>query len=249
MKHAIAALLVCLAAAAQEPPAFAPEMRAIEERVEGVLGAAALHLESGRIAGWRARERFPLVELAQLPVALHAMAQMELGEMPFHKLIRFEPAGFAPGHSPLRDRDPEGAVLTIGQLLEAAVRDNDASASDRLLALGGGPGALDRRISRWFGDGIRVDRSFAEPDAAFRLSPSRERFPMDSRDTATPEALALLMATIEEGRLLHPNSHERLRQWMRATPHGASGCRRHGATPCSIASPVPPRIGTAETCA
>lgn len=222
MKQAVAALLVCAAAAAQEPPAFAPEMRAIEQRVEGMLGAAAIHLESGRLAGWRARDRFPLLELAQLPVVLHAMAQMELGDMPFHKLVRFDPAGFAPGHSPLRDRYRDGAVLTIGQLMEAAVRDNDASASDRLLALGGGPGAVDKRISRWFGDGIRVDRSFVELDAAFRLAPSPAGFPAGERDTATPEALALLMAAIEEGKLLHPKNHERLRQWMRETPHGAA---------------------------
>lgn len=217
-----ALLLLCLGLHAQEAPSFAPEMQALEERAGGLLGAAAIHLESSRLAGWRARERFPMLELAQLPVALHAMAQMELGEMPFHKLVRLEPAGFAPGHSPLRDRYPKGAVLTIGQLLEAAVRDNDASASDRLLALGGGAGAVDKRISRWFGEGIRLDRSFAELDEAFRHAPSTESFLAGERDTATPETLALLMATIEEGKLLHPKNHERLRQWMRGTPHGAA---------------------------
>lgn len=221
MRAAAVLLLACLCLRAQQTPSFAPEMRAIEDRIGGTLGAAAIHVETGRIAGWRAQDRFPLLELAQLPVALHALAQMELGEMPFHKLVRLEPADFAPGHSPLRSRYPDGAVLTIGQLLEAAVRDNDASASDRLLALGGGPAVVQKRMARWFGEGIRVDRSLAELDLAFRLAASRERFLMDARDTATPEALALLMSAIEEGNLLHPKSHERLRQWMRDTPHGA----------------------------
>ncbi|MCS7041406.1 MAG: class A beta-lactamase-related serine hydrolase [Bryobacteraceae bacterium] len=221
MKRAFPALLACLVLRAQDPAAFAPEMRAIEERVGGMAGAAAIHLESGRIAGWRAKERFPMLELVQLPVALHALAQMELGEMPFHKLVRFEPARFAPGHSPLRDRYPDGAVLTIGQLLEAAVRDNDASATDALLALGGGPAAVEKRMARWFGEGIRVGRSLSDLDLAFRMAPSRERFLMDEGDSITPETLALLMSAIEEGKLLHPKSHERLKQWMRGTPHGA----------------------------
>lgn len=221
MRTALLVLALSMRAAAQAPPAFAAEMRALEQQVSGMLGAAAIHLESGRLVGWRAKERFPMLELVQLPVAMHALAQMELGEMPFHKMVRIEPADFTPGHSPLRLRYPEGGVVTIGQLLEAAVRDNDATASDRLLALGGGPAAATRRVERWFGDGIRIDRSLAELDLAWRLAPSRESFLLDARDTATPEAFALLMAVIEEGKLLHPKSHQRLRQWMRDTAFGA----------------------------
>jgi len=207
MKRAAVLLLAWLPASAQEPPAFAAAMRGIEARVEGTLGVAGLHLETGRLAGWRAKERFPLIELAQLPVALHAFAQMELGEMPFHMMLRIEPGDFGPGHSPLRERYPQGGVVTVGQLLEAAVRDNDASASDKLLALGGG---------------LRIDRSFADLAVAIRYAASPARFLLDERDSATPEAFALLMSSIEEGKLLHPSSHERLRQWMRATPHGAA---------------------------
>jgi len=222
MKRAAILLLAWLPASAQEPPAFAAAMRGIEARVEGTLGAAGLHLETGRLAGWRAKERFPLIELAQLPVALHAFAQMELGEMPFHMMLRIEPGDFGPGHSPLRERHPQGGVVTVGQLLEAAVRDNDASASDKLLALGGGPAAVQKRMARWFGDGLRIDRSFADLAVAIRYAASPARFLLDERDSATPEAFALLMSSIEEGKLLHPSSHERLRQWMRATPHGAA---------------------------
>jgi len=217
-----ALLLPCLRLAAQDPPpAFAPAMRGIETSVGGLLGAAAVALKTGQLAGWRAKERFPLLEMAQLPVALHALAQMELGEMPFHRMVAVAPGQFAPGHSPLRDRYPQGGVFTVGQLLELAVRDNDSSASDVLLSLGGGPGAVQKRMARWFSEGIRIGRSLSALDAAFRLGPSRESFLMDGRDTATPESVALLMSAIEGGQILHPASHERLRHWMRATPHGA----------------------------
>lgn len=220
------ALFACAAPlAAQEPPSFAAPMREIEKSVDGVLGASALEIKSGRLAGWRSKDRFPLLEMQQLPVALHAFAQMELGEMPFRKMISCEPASYSPGFSPLRERYPNGAVVTIGQLLEAAVRDNDASASDLLMSLGGGAAAVQKRMARWFGEAIRVDRSLAALDAAFRLAPSRERFLMDERDTATPEALALLVSSIEGGELLHPASRERMRGWLRETPHGAERIR------------------------
>jgi len=225
MMRRAALFLLCLRLGAQDAPAFAGGMRAIEASVDGVLGAAALNLNTGRLAGWRSKERFPLVEMAQLPVALHALAQMELGEMPFRKMVAVEPVQYSPGHSPLRDAYPRGGVFTIGRLLELAVRENDASASDALLALGGGPEAVRKRMARWFGEGIRVDRSQLALDVAFRLAESRERFLMDARDTATPEAVAMLMSAIEGGQLLHPASHERLREWMRATPHGAERIR------------------------
>lgn len=225
MTRRTALLWLCARLGAQDEPVFAPAMREIEKSVEGVLGAAAIEEKTGRLAGWRFKERFPLIEMVQLPVALHALAQMELGEMPFHKLVSIAPSSYSPGYSPLRDRYPEGAVLTIGQLLEAAVRGNDSSASDLLMSLGGGPEAVHKRMARWFGGGIRVDRSLAGLDAAFRLTASRERFLMDERDTATPEALALLMSAVERGELLHPSSHERLRAWLRATPHGAARIR------------------------
>lgn len=225
MTRRAALLLFGVRLHAQAPPEFAPALREIEASVEGVLGAAGLELNSGRLAGWRSKDRFPLLEMAQLPVALHAFAQMELGEMPFRKMVAIEPRSFSSGYSPLRDRYPDGAVLTVGQLLEAAVRDNDASASDLLLELGRGPQAVQQRMARWFGEGIRVDRSLAGLDAAFRLAASRERFLMDERDTATPEAAVLLMSAIEGGQLLHAASHQRLREWLRSTPHGAERIR------------------------
>lgn len=220
-----ALLLACARVAAQDPPAFAAALRDIETSVDGLLGAAALELKSGKLAGWRSKDRFPLLEMVQLPVALHVFAMMELGELPFRKMVWIEPGSYSPGHSPLRDRYPKGAVATVGQLLEAAVRDNDASASDVLLELGGGPEAVQKRMARWFGEGLRVDRSLAGLDAAFRLSASRERFLMDERDTCTPEAMAMLMSAVEGGQLLHAASHERLRGWLRETPHGAERIR------------------------
>ncbi len=156
MTRRSALLLLGARLGAQAPSGFAPAMRAIETSVEGVLGAAALELNSGRLAGWRSKERFPLLEMTQLPVALHVFAMMELGEIPFRKMVSIEPGAYSPGYSPLRDRYPKGAVVTVGQLLEAALRDNDASASDMLLALGRGPEAIQQRMARWFRAGRGV---------------------------------------------------------------------------------------------
>lgn len=215
-------LLAPAVGARQEGDALAPRLREIEAASGGVLGAAALHLGSGRLIGWRAKERFPMLELTQLAVAVDALALTESGELPFHMMVRLEPADFAPGYSPVRDTHPEGAVATIGQLLEWAVRDNDSSASDKLLRLSGGPEAVQKRLDRLFRGEIRVDRSLAQMALAFRYAADPTRFSTDEKDSATPAAMTLLLSAIDGKRLLHPLSHERLIGWMRSTPHGGN---------------------------
>lgn len=59
---------------------------------------------------------------------------MEAGLLPFRKMVKVEPENYVPGHSPIRERYPEGAVLTIGQLLRYAIAENDATAAAFLLS-------------------------------------------------------------------------------------------------------------------
>lgn len=194
-------------------------LRALETRSGGVLGVAALHLESGRFIGWRAKDHFPMMSVAKLPVAVRALALMQAGLLPYRKMIRIEPDEYSPGFSPLRDRYPQGAVVTIGQLIEASVRDSDNSAHDILLRLAGGPEPTQKHLDKLFKGAIRVQRSEQEMGADFQAAGAKA-FDADGRDSATPEAMALLLSAIHSRKLLHPASHERLIRWMTETTTG-----------------------------
>lgn len=216
------ALLLLLAAAAfgqesdvQSPAtkALAAELTRIEQESGGQLGLAAVYPEKNLRVGWRATDRFPLAELAHLPVAIRTMAMMEAGLLPFRKWVRVEPGSYVSGHSPIRDRYPEGAVLTIGQLLRYAVAENDASASDVLLTLSGGPQPLTSTMQRLVKDGLRVDRTAKEMRADLeKLGP--QAVAADPRDSTTPEAYTALLTLVHRRMLLKPKPAELLLTWL-----------------------------------
>lgn len=223
MKRAIL-ILALVGALRGQTVDFDAALRAIEGRSGGVLGVAALHLESGQLIGWRSKDRFPMMSVAKLPVAVRALSLMQAGLLPYRKMLRVEPADFSPGFSPLRDRLPQGGVVTIGDLLEASVKDSDNSAHDILLRLCGGPEPTQKQLDKLFNGAIRVDRLEKEMMADLEAQ-GAAAFEAGGHDTSTPEAMALLLSAVHGRKLLHPASHERLIRWMTETTTGPKRIR------------------------
>ena len=135
--------------------------------------------------------------------------------------------------------------------------DGDNTAADLLLRLVGGPEVVTAQLEEAGLSGIRVDRSEAELafdtfgatpppraswspktlDAAFAAVPEEkrreafDRFLEDPRDTATADALVLLLRDAQQGRRLSPESRVR----------GSSSSWRNRATgPARIRGALPP---------
>jgi beta-lactamase class A len=129
--------------------------------------------------------------------------------------------------------------------------DGDNTAADLLLPLAGGPEVVTAQLEEAGLSGIRIDRSEAELafdtfgatppprsawsprtlEAAFAAVPEDkrreafERFLADPRDTATPDALVLLLRDVQEGRRLSPESRTRLLELTSRTRAGAARIR------------------------
>lgn len=168
------------------------------------------------------------------------------------------------------DGAAESAVLPLGTLLARMVAHSDNTASDLVLQQAGGPAAVTARL-RALGIGdMRVDRpesqllldfygvSSAPPPGRWTLGeverrmdavrPLRrraaaERFARDPRDTATPDAMAGLLARLQRGELLSAASTQRLLALMTETPTGPS--RLKGQLPRG--TPVAHKTGTTGT--
>ena len=219
MTRLLPILCFCGVLAAQDSARLGAELQRIEQESGGLLGMSAVDLDSGVSVGWRSKERFPMMSVYQLPIALRALALMEGGALPFRKWFKLEPGDFSAGHSPLRDQFPDGVVRTAGQLLELMVRDSDSSACDFLIGQVGGAKAVNLLMNRLTEGGIRVDRTEAEMSADFAALGSKG-FVEDGRDSATPEAMTALLTMIERRRLLQPKTTDTLIRWMTETPHG-----------------------------
>ena len=80
------------------------EWRAIAARTDGVVGAAALRLDSGDLVSLRGDERFPLASVCKLPIAMAILAMVADGNLRLDQEIEIPRYDVVPSVSPIADR-------------------------------------------------------------------------------------------------------------------------------------------------
>jgi len=205
----------------------------------GVVGATAIHIETGRRVSLNARERFPMASTVKVPLAVHLLRLVDEGKERLDRMVTVEARDLHPGSGTLSDLfNKPGVSLSIRNLLELMLLISDNSATDMLLRIAGGPGAVTARMKSIGIEGLRADRStalliadaagfrdrlppeeqwtpqifadaFHGADAATREA-ARKAFNEDPRDTSTPDAMAQLLIHIHRKDLLKPDTAELL---------------------------------------
>jgi len=224
------------------------DLERLQARTGGVLALAAEDVGTGARLSFRGGEPVFMSSEVKLPLAVRILRQVDRGRLDLRTRVVIPPTRFAPGHSPIADSAKnDTVVLTIAELLRHAVSNSDNTASDRLMALAGGPAAVTAEMRALGIAGIRVDRTYRQNSAAFRgvdsLPPvytlaeydaiservpaarrqaAPTRFLADPRDRATPEALVRLLAALERGRVLSPAGTRRLTHLMTQTANPAT---------------------------
>jgi beta-lactamase class A len=178
-----------------------------------LVGVHLRHVESGRATGVNEGEPFFMSSVTKLPISVRVLRQVQRGRLRLADSVRITREQMGPGHSPIRDASPAGATLTVEQLLRAAVRQSDNSASDALLRLAGGPDSVNAELARLGIRGIRVSRPYQVlgREIGVRIEAA------DTRDTSTPAAMTGLLAALQAGRLLGPAERRLLLGWMTDT--------------------------------
>lgn len=205
------------------------EMARLAVAAEGVVGVAAIHLESGRTAHLNPQVSFPMGSTVKVPIAVELLRRVDRGEIRLDSLVALRREHVYPNtYGPISEFIRPGSALTVGNLLELMLQVSDNNATDILL-LGpvGGPERVTAFMRSAGLGGIRVDRSISvliahelgathvsmaqplSPDG-FRellnqmLAKTGTRYPenqnptfdYDPRDTATPQAMADLLARV-----------------------------------------------------
>lgn len=117
------------------------------------------------------------------------------------------PGGVGPIDVALRDQGDQ--TVSVERLIEAIMLYSDNAACDGLMALVGGPAAIDADLRRWSVSGIRVDRTMRELYAPFNRArneaEAKRRYDAllaDPRDCARPTAYAEFARRLVDGKLL-----------------------------------------------
>ncbi len=190
-------------------------LAALEARCGGRLGAWVIDTHSGRAAGYRQDERFPLCSIYKALSAAAVLAKVDGGTDQLERRVRFGAAQVLP-YSPGTEAHAGAEGMTLAAVCEAAVTLSDNTAGNLMLDAVGGPPGLTAFV-RGIGDGTtRLDRT--EPTL-------NEALPGDPRDTTSPSAMAADLDRLVLRDALSPASRERLAGWLVACKTGGARLR------------------------
>ena len=224
-----AMLIGSLAAASCNPVAEAPKQKddsdvahddarfaAIEKRIGGRLGVAALNTATGAMLTHWANERFAMCSSFKWLLAAAVLRAEQEGRLSASQRIAYTPADLQPNSARTQANVSRG-WMNVEDLCAAAVEVSDNGAANLLLAQIGGPTGFTR-FARSTGDSVtRLDRT--ETDL-------NENAPGDPRDTSTPEAMAQTMQRVLIGdAVLSDANREKLIGWMVACETGLTRLR------------------------
>lgn len=232
----------------------------------GVVGVSAVHIESQKRLSINGRERFPMASAYKIPIAVQVMTLVDRGELEWGRMVEIRETDLRPGSGVLaRLFYKQGLAVSLRNLFEIMMVVSDNTATDALLSIAGGPGAVTQRMKAIGIGDIDVSRSVIEMIAASsgvqRLPPDttparfdrlerevdpgvkkkmRRQFDTDWRDTATPDAMAALLQGIYRGDFLKPESADMLLDAMQRSQTGEA--RLKGMLPPG--TPVAHKSGT-----
>ncbi len=170
-------------------------------------------IDGGEVVALNPQQHFPMQSVYKLPIGMAVLQQIDQGALKLEQTISIKPVEYVrPGqHSPIRDKHPDGAELSLDHLLRYAVSESDGTASDVLMRTAGGAAAIRKYLQGLGIDGIMV------LDTEKEIGKSTE---VQYRNWATPEAALALLKVVAEGRSLSPQSQELLSELMTETPTG-----------------------------
>jgi beta-lactamase class A len=242
-----------LSAASSPVERLEREIGRISRVAPGIFGAAAIHVESGKVVRLNAAEPFPMASTYKVPIAVQLLHLVDEGQVRLDSMIEIRQSDLHPGSGTLaRLFDKPGVALSIRNLLELMMVISDNSATDILLRVAGGPPAVTGRMRALGIEGIRIDRSTLQLHAdifgvdkfppegewtpkllgdVLRSVPkekretARRRYASDPLDTSTPDAMVRLLARVCRKDLLKPESAALLLDIMQRCQTGASRIR------------------------
>lgn len=181
----------------------ARDWRTLEAASSGRLGVTLLDTASGRRAGHRQDERFPMCSTFKAVLAATVLAKADAGRLSLDRRLPVGAADIVP-HSPDTTRHV-GKDMTVRDLCRATMVTSDNAAANLLLGVVGGPPG----VTAWLrGIGDPVTRND-------RLEPEMNRFALDDpRDTTSPAAMAVTLQRAVLGDVLSPASRRQLADWL-----------------------------------
>jgi len=179
---------------------FEAQIAALADASQGRIGIAAMDLATGHTIEVLGAQRFPMASTSKIAVAATFLEGVERGrwrlDSEFPLLIPVRSAANSSPVAPVQ----AGASMRAIDLIELMITRSSNPATDALLAVVGGPQAVNDWARRAGITDFRIDRDIAtlvRDDGG--VDPARV---IDQRDSATPLAMVQLLSGLYQGKWL-----------------------------------------------
>jgi beta-lactamase class A len=182
---------------------------------KGHVGVSAMILETGEtVAALNPRDHFPMQSVYKLPISMAVMQQVDVGKIKLEQKVAVTKSDFvrAGQHSPIRDRNPDGAEITVSELIRFAISESDGTASDVLMKLAGGPQAVQAYLNNLSVNDLIVLNTEKEIGQDWQVQ---------YRNFSTPDAAVALLRALHEKRGLSESSQALLLKYLVESTPGA----------------------------
>jgi beta-lactamase class A len=185
----------------------------IASAARGRVGVHGVVIETGEAVSLNSGEHFPMQSVYKFPIGMTALQQVDAGKLKLEQRVRVEKSDYVREgqHSPVRDNNPNGVDLSVGELLRFAVSESDGTASDVLLKLVGGAEVVGKYLNE-----LKV----SEMVVANSEKEIGQDWETQYRNWASPEGAVALLRALYEGRGLSEQSRALLLKLMTETPTG-----------------------------
>jgi beta-lactamase class A len=203
----------------------------LEKQIGGKIGVAIRLLETGESASVNATARYPMASTYKVAIAGTLLSRVDGGEVALDQMITVTQHDTDETGEVADRLIHPGIVLSVANLMELMLTQSNNTATDKMLALAGGPAAVTAWLRKNGIDDLRVDRSvndvlndfYGIPAGApfvktfmargmtddeiekVALAP-KTGFEADPRDTAMPTAMVDLLAKLLASPLLKDSS-------------------------------------------
>ncbi len=179
----------------------------IADTINGNMGVSALHMETGESISFNGDKKFPMQSVYKFPIAMVMLHDIDSGNFSLQDTIVIGKSEYIPetGHSPLRDTYPNGANLTIQEILEYNISQSDGTACDVLLKLVGGPEKVQKSMHDLGIKNIAISTTEMVQVANDTIQ---------YQNWSTPKAMNKLLEIFHAGDYLSKNSQDLLLKFM-----------------------------------
>lgn len=182
---------------------------------KGHVGVSAMILETGEtVAALNPQDRFPMQSVYKLPISMAVMKQVDDGKIKLEQKVAVTKSDYVRvgQHSPIRDLNPNGAEITVSELIRLAISESDGTASDVLMKLAGGSQAVQKYLT---------DLPVSDMNVLNTEKELGQDWQVQYRNFSTPDSAVAFLRALHEKRGLSESSQALILKYLIESKPGA----------------------------